>query len=345
MEHLRRRARSAELIKARDTVVAPTTQQDIARMAGVSQSVVSRVLGASGYVSETARAKVLAASDHVGYVPDAGARSLVTGRSNIIALVVANVTNAFYPYLFDKLALAVQSRGREVMLFNASGGRDVDELLPSIVRYKIKAAVVMTAALSSKLAAELRSRGVQVVMLNRYSLDFASSTVACDNLAGGRLVAEAFLTAKLSRLAYVGGGPTSSTNFDRRAGFVGRLAEEGLSPVFAADGAFSRDWGHEAAALLNEVPRLEGIFCADDDIAMGVCDRFRFEYRRRIPEELAVIGFDDVPGASWPPYSLSTVRQPVDEMIVRTLELLDVPPIAETSHVRIPGQFIRRQTF
>ena len=78
---------------------------------------------------------------------------------------------------------------------------------------------------------------------------------------------------------------------------------------------------------------------------MGVTDRLRFEYGRQIPKELVVVGFDDVPGASWPPYALSTVRQPVDEMIARTLELLEVPPSAEMSHIRIPGHLVRRQTF
>ncbi len=327
------------------TLPSSSTQQDIARIAGVSQSVVSRVFGGAGYVSEKARLKVLAASNEVGYVPDAGARSLVTGRSNIIALVVANVTNAFYPYIFDKLALAVQSGGREVMLFNASGGRDVDDVLPTLLRYKVKAAVIMTAALSSSIATDLRARGMQVVMLNRYSLDLASSTVACDNLSGGRLVADAFLDAGLTRLAYVGGGASSSTNLDRRTGFVGRLEEAGVPVAYAADGSFTRDWGFEAAASLKDVSGLQGVFCADDDIAMGVVDRLRFDFGMRVPEDVSVVGFDDVPGASWPPYALTTVRQPVDEMVARTLELLELPTNAEPVHLRIGGELIRRRTF
>lgn len=321
------------------------TQRDLARMAGVSQSVVSRVMGASGYVSEEARAKVLAVSGNAGYVPNAGARSLAKGTSNIIALVVANVTNAFYPYLFDKLSLAVQARGREIMLFNASGGREVDAMLPTLLQYKVKAAVVLTAGLSSTIAADLRAKGVQVVMLNRYSLDLGSSTVACDNVGGARVVAEAFLEGGMTRLAYVGGAAASSTNLDRRAGFVGRLAEAGLSPVFAADGAFTHDWGYEAAAQMNDVPDIEGVFCADDDIAMGLTDRLRFDFGKQIPGDIAVVGFDDVPSAARPAYALSTVRQPVDEMIERTLELLDEPASAEPVHLRIKGEFVRRRTF
>jgi LacI family transcriptional regulator len=322
-----------------------TTQRDIARLAGVSQTVVSRVLGNFGYVSDATRARVLEASKASGYVRDESARSLVTGKSNVIALIVANVTNSFYPYLFDRLAQKVQARGREVMLFNASAGRDVDTALPALLRYRVKAAVVMTAGLQSRAAAELRGRGIQTVMLNRYSLDLASSTVACDNVAGGRTVADAFLDAGLTNLAYIGGGSMSSTNMDRRKGFLDRLAERGVDPVFTADGSFSRDWGYEAAILLKGYSDLQGVFCADDDIAMGVADRLRYGLGKRIPQEIAVVGYDDIPAASWSPYALSTIRQPINEMVEHTLDLLERPPSDDPVHVRLAGDFIRRSTF
>jgi LacI family transcriptional regulator len=329
----------------KDILPSATTQQDIARLAGVSQSVVSRVLGGHGNVSQASRAKVLAASANVGYIPDAGATTLATGKSNVIALAVANVTNGFYPYIFDKLALAIQERGHDVMLFNAAGDRDVDAAFPFILRYRVKAAVILTATLQSQLAAHLRNRGVQTVMLNRYSVDSSSSSVACDNFAGGRLVAEMFLEAGRTQLAYIGGSSSSSTNRDRRFGFLKRLEESDIAPVFMADGSFTRSWGHDAAILLKRFTGLQGVFCADDDIAMGVADRLRFEYGARVPDDIAIVGFDDVPAASWPPYNLTTVRQPVDAMIEKTLELLLKPLSSEPQHERIEGRLIRRGTF
>ena len=127
---------------------------------GVSQSVVSRVLGGGGYVSSTAKAKVMKAAAKVGYLPDAGARALVTGTSNVIAIAAANVTNSFYPYLLDRLSLAVQTHGREIMLFNAPGGRDVDTLLPGVLTYRIRAAIIMTAGaiLDHRVAVALARR-------------------------------------------------------------------------------------------------------------------------------------------------------------------------------------------
>jgi DNA-binding LacI/PurR family transcriptional regulator len=324
---------------------AMVTQRDIAKLAGVSQSVVSRVLGGGGGVSQKARTKVLAASGKVGYFPDAGARALVTGTSNIIALVVANITNAFYPYIFDRLTRAVQQHGREMMLFNASSGRDVDSLLPAVLTYKIKAAIVMTSTLTSTLTSQLRARGIQAVMLNRYSLDLGSSSVACDNVAGGRLVAECFLNEGFTRLAYIGGNPTSSTNLDRRTGFIGRLAEAGIAPVVAVDGEFDHDWGYQAAMILQNAVDLQAVFCADDDIAMGVTDRLRFTPGQTASRDVRVVGFDDVPGAGWPAYNLSTVRQPVEDMIAVSLALLDEPASAEPVHHRLPGTLIRRGSF
>jgi DNA-binding LacI/PurR family transcriptional regulator len=331
--------------EATSAVSLAVTQHDIARISGVSQSVVSRVLGGGGYVSDTAKAKVMKAAAKVGYLPDAGARALVTGTSNVIAIAAANVTNSFYPYLLDRLSMAVQTHGREIMLFNAPGGRDVDTLLPGVLTYRIRAAIIMTAGLSSTIASQLRSRGVQVVMLNRYSLDLGSSTVACDNVAAGRMVAEAFLQAGRTRVAYVGGQVISSTNLDRKTGFFARLAEAGIEPVLALDGAFTHQWGYEAGAVLARLPEIQAVFCADDDIALGVIDHLRFDCGRRVPEDVAVVGFDDIPGAAWPAYNLTTVRQPIDEMITRTLELLDAPATDAPVHIRLPGEFISRKTF
>ncbi len=321
------------------------TQRDIARIAGVSQSVVSRVLGGSGYVSSDAKARVLGASARVGYLPDAGARTLVTGTSNIVAMVVANVTNAFYPYAFDRLTSAIHAHGHEIMLFYASDGQDIDTLLPTVLAYKIRAAILMTASLTSSMAAALRTRGIQVIMFNRYSLDMGSSSVACDNEASGRLVAEAFLEAGLTRVVYFGGSATSSTNRDRKAGFIGRLGAAGLAPMLVVDGNFSHEWGYEAGNLLKHMPDVQAVFCADDDIAMGAIDRLRFDLSRRVPEDVAVVGFDDVPGAAWPSYALTTVRQPINQMTKRTIELLDQPVAASLHHVRLPGRLIRRTTF
>lgn len=325
------------------TIATVATQHDVADLAGVSQSAVSRVLS-GGSVSNKLRKRVLDACESLGYVVDLGARALVRGSSNMVAVIVANIMNPFYPYILDKLTLRIQQNGFEVLLLNASGGRDIDELLPIVLQYKVRSAIIMTASLSSKMAKRLQEHQIPTVMLNRYSTISKSNSVACDNVAGGRMVAEAFINAGFKTLAYVGGAPSSSTNLDRRNGFLQRLAESGLQPILALDGEFDHDWGAAAGSMIARYQGVQGVFCADDVIAMGVIDSVK-EAGLTVPGNVSVVGFDDIPSAAWGGYSLTTVRQPVNRMIDETLMILDRPLDAEPTEARIPGSLVVRSSF
>lgn len=326
-----------------EQVSLAATQHDVARLAGVSQSVVSRALS-GGHVSAKTKAKVVEACERLGYVPDIGARTLVTGASNMVAVVVANIMNPFYPYIFDRLTLRIQSAGQDVLLLNCSGGRDVDELLPTVLQYKVRGVIIMTASLSSKMAKTLDDHRIPSVMLNRYSTTVPGNSVTCDNVSAGREVARQFVETGYRTFGYVGGAAGASTNLDRRNGFLEGLNESGYQPIFALDGEFTRDWGYEAGGLVKRFPKVEAIFCADDVIAMGLMDNLR-EADWKVPEDVAIVGFDDVPSASWSAYSLSTVRQPVDEMVEEALRLLDRPWNSAPTEVRIPGKLIERSSF
>ena len=321
----------------------PPTQHDVAKLAQVSQAAVSRVL-TGGNASRKIREQVMKACEELGYVVDMGARTLVSGSSNMVALVVANIMNPFYPYILDRLTLKIQHLGYEVLLLNASGGRDIDELLPIVLQYKVRSAIMLTASLSSKMARRLTEHNIPTVMLNRYSTVYSANSVACDNVDGGRVVASAFLLAGFTSFAYIGGAASSSTNLDRRNGFLQRLAEAGHQPVVALDGDFNHDWGYDATDMLLRFPKVQAVFCADDVIAMGVMDRLK-EAGLSVPHDVSVVGFDDIPSAGWAAYSLSTVQQPVDEMIEATLELLEKKLSAPISEVRIPGKLVLRNSF
>ncbi|MBB3395999.1 LacI family DNA-binding transcriptional regulator [Rhizobium sp. BK060] len=319
------------------------TQHDVAKFANVSQSAVSRVLS-GGSVSEPLRKKVIDACEKLGYVVDLGARALVRGSSNMVAVVVANIMNPFYPYILDKLTLRIQSGGFEVLLLNASGGRDIDELVPIVLQYKVRSAIIMTSSLSSRMAKKLEEHKIPTVMLNRYSTISSGNSVACDNLAGGRLVADEFLKRGFKSVAYVGGAAGSSTNLDRRNGFLQRLAEDGAQPVVALDGEFNHEWGYNAGRMLRHYQGVEAVFCADDVIAMGVIDSLK-EHGLSVPQDVSVVGFDDIPSAGWAAYSITTIKQPVDDMIEQTLKILESEDRAGNFEVRIPGTLIVRSSF
>jgi DNA-binding LacI/PurR family transcriptional regulator len=322
-----------------------STQRDVARLARVSQAAVSRVMAKNGYVASDVRLRIEKAADQLAYRPDPLARGLITGQSNIIAVVMADFVNPFYPIVLDALAEAIQQRGRQVLLFNAAHHQTVDDLIPSVLRYRVAGIVVTTASLSSKAAEMCRSSGVPVVLMNRYSQSSNANVVSCDNHFGGRQAADMLIAAGCKHLAYIGGRTNSSTNADRRSGFLEAVECAGLRDVPVLERVFDYDWGMQAAReLIASHPDIDGIFCGDDAVAFGVLDCIRFTSGKRVPDDVSVIGFDDVPNAAWSAYDLTTIRQPLEAMVEKTLELIETDAAQGSKVHFIPGEIITRKT-
>jgi DNA-binding LacI/PurR family transcriptional regulator len=323
-----------------------STQKQVASLAGVSQSVVSRVFG-GGVVSDAAKERVLSIAKSVGYQPDALARSLVTGQTDIVGIVMADIMNPFYPYVLEKFISALQKKGQQVLLFNAPRDQDVDEELSLVLQYRVKGIIITSASLSSRMAAACRANHTPVVLFNRYIPNNPTWAVSCDNVRAAREIADLLLDNKHTKIGYIGGNPNTSTNRDRKRGFVERLAERGKKPVLVEDRSYSYEWGYEAASRLLRSSSVNALFCANDIIALGVMDAIRNELKVRVPDDISVVGFDDIPQASWPLYSLTTVRQPVDEMIDLSINLLDRDFDRKTRESRInliKGELVERSS-
>ncbi|MEO0683397.1 MAG: LacI family DNA-binding transcriptional regulator, partial [Pseudomonadota bacterium] len=157
------------------------TSLDVARAAGVSQSAVSRVYTPGASVSPATAAKVRDAAARLGYRPNVLARSLITGRSRIIGLVVAYLENQFYPGVLEKLSNALQARGFHVMIFMAGQGEDAERVLDELLDYQVDGIVAASVTLSSGFAARCEGLGVPVVLFNRVQDDPRLSAVASDN--------------------------------------------------------------------------------------------------------------------------------------------------------------------
>jgi DNA-binding LacI/PurR family transcriptional regulator len=199
------------------------------------------------------------------------------------------------------------------------------------------------------LAQECVRAGTPVVVVNRYAINTKINVVRCDSSAGGRIVADAFLDAGHKRLAYIAGDEASSTNRDRETGFVERLKERGSNLVYRESaGAYMYEPGFEVAKKLlsrNDPP--DAIFCANDLIAMGALDAARWELGIKVPEDLSIIGFDDIASASWHGYRLTTVKQPVRQLVDNTIQVLMDgihKPGLESSEVVISPSIIWRNT-
>jgi DNA-binding LacI/PurR family transcriptional regulator len=328
----------------------PPTSFDVARRAGVSQSAVSRAFTEGASVSPATRAKVMKAAGELGYRPNVLARSLITGRSRIVALVVAYLDNQFYPVALEKFSKAFQALGYHVLVFMASNAdEDVGSVLEGLLDYQVDGVIMASVSISNRLAERCETAGVPVVLFNRRQDDERLSAVTSDNAAGGAAVAEHLLARGRRRIAHVSGWSGSSTGRDRREGFLAALAARGARPVAVVDGMYDRAVAQQATRDLfagrNGAARPDAVFVGSDHMAFAVMDVLRFELGLRVPDDVAVVGYDDVPMAGWPAYDLTTVRQPADAMVDATVATLmarmDDMSIAPR-HLRIEGPLVVR---
>ena len=301
----------------------PISSIEVARLAGVSQAAVSRVYTPGASVSDEMRERVLVAAKQLGYRPNAIARSLTQRSTHMIGLVMVHFMNPFYARLLQEFTAKLQALGYWTLLLNIAHGDELEKALPMALQYQVDGIIITSATLSSRMADECAQYGTPVVLFNRYSLDSDVNAVCCDSVRGGRLVADALVDTGHQRFAYIAGEAGSSTNQDRERGFTIRLRERGHDIAFAEQADYSYESGYSAAKRLLERPdRPDAIFCANDMMAMAALDVARSDFGIRVPDELSVVGFDDIQMACWPKYDLTTVRQPVERMVDATIELL-----------------------
>nr|WP_306269015.1 LacI family DNA-binding transcriptional regulator [Pararhizobium sp. IMCC3301] len=300
------------------------TSLDVAKLAGVSQSAVSRVFTPGASVSPRMADKVRVAADALGYRPNILARSLITGRSKIIGLVVAYFENQFYPEAVEKLSHALQAEGYHVLIFMATLTADnVDQLLEELLDYQVDGIVMASVSMSSELTTRCCNAGIPVVLFNRSQDDERLSAVTSENHTGGRRVAEFLLAGGHQRIGYIAGWEGASTQRDREQGFLDGLADAGVSLFAREVGNFHFDLTQQAARRMFEKPVLpDAVFVANDHMALAVMETVRSEFGLSVPEDVSVVGYDDVGLASWPSFALTTVRQPSNRMVDETVKIL-----------------------
>ena len=298
------------------------TSAHVARLARVSQSAVSRSFTPGASVSDYTRKRVIDAADEIGYRPNALARSLISGKSGIIGVLVAYLGNQFYPVIIEKLSRSLQAKGYRVLLFMTDTG-DQDAVVQDMLQYQVEGVVMASAHLSSDLARRCADNGIPVVLFNRYVAASPASSVTSDNVEGGRLVGNFLANGQHQRIAYIAGYEESSTNRDQEAGFHKGLAEQGAVCFARTVGAYAAAGAAEATReLFKTAQKPDAIFVANDHMAFAVMDVLRTELDLRIPQDVSVVGYDDVPQAAWKAYDLTTVEQPSEPMIQETVSIL-----------------------
>ncbi len=295
---------------------------DVVRLAGVSQSAVSRAFTPGASISEKKKKVILEAAYRLNYRPNVIARSLVQNSTKIIGLVMTRFQSPFYTTVLADFTRHIQDRGYSTLLLNIDNDREVQDVMSTALQYQVDGLIITSANLSSPMVESSLHAKTPIVLFNRYSENNDLSAVYCDGYDGGRMVAD-MLIPHHRRFACIKGEVKSSTSRDRSEGFISRLRDHGITECIAEHAEFSYDSGYTAAKkILGTKDRPDAIFCISDLMALGAIDAARSVYGLQIPKDLSIVGFDNIPMARWHSYNLTTAAQPAPKMAEATVELL-----------------------
>ena len=329
--------------------MSKVTSLDVAAKAGVSRSAVSRVFTPGASVSKGTAEKVRKAAAALGYRPNVIARSLNTGRSRIIGLVVAYLENQFYPEAIERLSKALQAKGYHVLVFMASNDHEATQsVIDELLDYQVDAIIAASVGLSNDLTSRCEALGIPILLFNRHQYDERLTSVCSDNLSGGRRLAEYLVAGGHKRIGHIAGWEGASTQIDREAGFRAGLDAAGMTLFARQSGNFNFEQAKEAARrMFDASDRPDAVFVANDHMAFAVMDVLRTEFGLKIPEDVSVVGYDDVPQSVWKAYDLTTVEQPSGQMIDATVDIL-LDQIANPDATRkaavIPARLVVRSS-
>jgi DNA-binding LacI/PurR family transcriptional regulator len=308
----------------------PPTLEEVASLAGVGRGTASRVINGSDQVSEVSRAAVLQAIDDLGYVPNRAARSLVTRLTDVVALVVSESEERvfgepFFGQIVRGVSGALAGTQRQLLLTMAHRAHDRGRLDNYLSRQHVDGVLLLSLHGDDPLPGQLEARGVPAVLGGRPSQPSALHFVDADNAGGaGQAVAHLVSTGR-RRIATISGPQDMVAGLERLEGYRTALAEAGLpfDPALVVQGDFSEQSGWAATeTLLQQAPDLDAVFTASDPMAAGAI-RSLTEHGRRIPADVAVVGFDDSPSSRFITPRLTTVHQPVEAMGAAMMHLLN----------------------
>lgn len=327
------------------------TIRDVANRAGVSTMTVSRVINNSGYISQETRRRVEAAIAEIGYVPNTLARGLRFKQTKTLALVIADITNSFFTTLSRGVEDTASEQGFNVIFCNTDESeRKQADQLTTLVQKRVDGVLLVPARSLAEPVAFLRDQGIPVVVVDRRVPDCQADSVRCDSVAGARELTRLLLDLGHRQIAALNGPEGVSTALDRVAGCKQALAEAGLDPalLLACHDEYTQAGGYRMAQrALNYSPRPTAFFAGNNFIAFGAYRAIR-EAGLRIPEDVALVAFDDLPPSFTVDPFLTVVAQPAYEMGRRATQILldrllagDALPFQE---VILPFQIIVRRS-
>jgi len=312
---------------AREGRALPTLE-DLARAAGVSRSTASRAINGGSRVSPEAQAAVDAAIVELGYTPNRAARSLVTRRAGSVALVIPEpdarvMMDPYFAAVVTGVNHALRDTDLQLVLLMSRAGDDASRTLRYLRGGHVDGAIVVSHHRTDDWVEKLNSTGLPTVFIGRpWDRKSELPFVDLDNFEGGRLAARHLAGIGRTRLGTVAGPGDMTAAVDRLEGWMQGLKEAGLPPGPVVYGDFTTAGGADAArSLLARAPELDGVFAASDLMALGVVDQVR-GMKRRVPEDLAVVGFDNHGILAGGGLGLTSIAHPVTDMAAAAAQLL-----------------------
>jgi LacI family transcriptional regulator len=330
---------------------APIRIKDVASHAGVSSTTVSNVLNETNRISPETQRRVLASIRELGYVRNGVARQLRAGTSTTIGMVVPDGSNPFYSAIARGVEDAALELGGSVLVGNSGhdAGREA-RYLSLFEEQRLRGVLIAPVADPTETIRALQHRGVAAVLVGRLAHPETCSSVSIDNIAGGYVAVRHLLLGGRRRIAFVG-SPSAPGVRERLQGARSALAETPDASLEIIDEpGFDVDAGRRTAEALLRRPARElpdGLFCANDLLATGVLHRLFNSRRVRIPEDVAIIGYDDIDFASSTIVPLSSVRQPTNLIGRTAVELLNdelEDPDRPHRHVLFPPVLVERES-
>lgn len=336
-------------MKPEDSSAGPrfVSAQQVAELAGVSRSAVSRAFTPGASIASPTREKVMAAAAQLGYQVNDLARGLLANRSRLVGLVVTKPEVGFRAQLVAALSRALLRRGSIPFLINTGSSRqEIEAAQAALFGYRAEAIIILSGSPPASFVDLARRNGQPLVMIGRSEPD--CDHVRTDNGMAAAQTAALFAHGGLMRLGLAGSASGTPSIVERERAFIDEAGRLGATVAVARGADSDYAGGQEAARALLALPQPpQGVFCVNDLIALGLIDVARQEFALEIPRQLSVVGFDDIPEAAWDAYRLSTFRQDPEELAARAVEQLErrlSDPAASASIVQITPAFVARHT-
>jgi DNA-binding LacI/PurR family transcriptional regulator len=319
---------------------------EVARLAGVSIAAVSRAFTPGSSITPQLAEKVFAAARELNYVPNTLARSIITRETKIVAVMIPRDANPRYADLLAEITARVEGVGKQVLLFSPESSDDFDRTLQHMLQFQVDAIVIAAATISSRMAELCLGRNVPVVVIVRHVPGLPVHSVRGDAHQGGRLAADIMLSGGAKRLAIITGPPDLTTMLQRSQAIMDRTsATLGADAVTMVEGGMSYEGGRSATLALVRDWKPDSIICLTDVMALGAMDAVRHDLKLRVPEDVAIMGFDDIPASAYASYDLTTIRTPVTEIVDHLMDLIKPAALlSDPVSIEIPAEVVIRSS-